>query len=49
MRRIRIDWDAMIRSLVLVRLGQELGYESPLAKMVHDSITLALTFVGILG
>lgn len=45
----QIDWDAMIRSLVLVRLGQELGTQSPLAKMVHDCITLALTFLGILG
>jgi hypothetical protein len=34
----RIDWDAAIRSLVLVRLGQELGTDSPLARMVHDSI-----------
>ncbi len=45
----RIDWDAAIRSLVLVRLGQELGTDSPLARMVHDSITIALTFLGILG
>jgi hypothetical protein len=45
----RIDWDSMIRSLVLVRLGQELGYESPLAKLVHDSITLVLTMIGILS
>jgi hypothetical protein len=43
----RIDWDAAIRSLVLVRLGQELGYESQLARMVHDSITLVLTMIGI--
>jgi hypothetical protein len=45
----RIDWDAAIRSLVLVRLGQELGTQSPLAQMIHDSITIALTFLGILG
>lgn len=45
----RIDWDAAIRSLVLVRIGQELGYESPLARMVHDSISVVLTFLGILG
>lgn len=45
----RIDWDAAIRSLVLVRLGQELGTDSPLARMVHDTISLVLTFVGILG
>jgi hypothetical protein len=46
---MKIDWDSMIRSLVLVRLGQELGYDSPLARMVHDSITLVLTMIGILS
>lgn len=45
----RINWDKALESLVLVRLGQELGTQSPLAKMVHDSITIVLTFIGILG
>jgi hypothetical protein len=45
----RIDWDELIRSLVLVRLGQELGTDSPAARAVHDGISAVLTFIGILG
>ena len=33
---MRRRWDAAIRALVLVRLGQELGASSPLAIAVHD-------------
>lgn len=44
----RIDWDAAIRSLVLVRLGQELGSDSPLARMIHDMISLSLTIIGVM-
>ena len=29
-------WNHMIRGLLLVRLGQELGTETPLACAVHD-------------
>ena len=32
----RINWNALIRSLLLVRLGQELGTAGPLAKAIHD-------------
>lgn len=31
---MKIDWDGMIRALVLVRLGQELGTDSQLARAV---------------
>jgi hypothetical protein len=44
-----MDWNAALRALVLVRLGQELGTDSKLARLVHDGITLVLTIVGILG
>jgi hypothetical protein len=44
-----MNYDATIRALVLVRLGQELGSDSTLARLVHDWITLVLTLVGILG
>lgn len=37
--------DALIRALVLVRLGQELGTVSPLAHAVHDLANLFLAFV----
>lgn len=45
MRRIRIDWDGMIRSLVLVRLGQELGTQSELAKAVAAGVEFALAVI----
>lgn len=32
----RIDWDDLIRSLVLVHIGQQLGAEGRLAKIVYD-------------
>jgi hypothetical protein len=41
-RRSRIPWDEWIRALVLVRLGQELGTETPLARAVHDAIAALL-------
>jgi hypothetical protein len=41
-RRSRIPWDEWIRALVLVRLGQELGSETPLARAVHDAIAALL-------
>lgn len=36
----RMNWDSLIRSLLLVRLGQELGTVGPLAKAVHDVLDL---------
>ena len=34
--------DAVIRALVLVRIGQELGTDSTLARAVHDLTTLVI-------
>jgi hypothetical protein len=31
-----LNWNALIQALVLVRIGQELGTESRLAKALHD-------------
>ena len=31
---MKIDWDGMVRALVLVRIGQELGTDSQLARAV---------------
>lgn len=36
------DWDKMIRSLLLVRLGQELGCDCPLTRAIHDLIDALL-------
>ena len=44
-----IRWNEIMRAMVLVRLGQELGTDSRLARLVHDWITLVLTLGGILG
>jgi len=41
----RLTWNAIIQALVLVRLGQELGTETPLARAVHDFVTTLLTVV----
>jgi len=31
-----LNWNALIQALVLVRIGQELGTESRLARALHD-------------
>jgi hypothetical protein len=46
---MKLRWNEMMRALVLVRLGQELGTDSRVARLVHDWITLVLTLGGILG
>ena len=35
---MKIDWDKWINALLLVRLGQELGSATPLARAIHDLI-----------
>ena len=39
----RIKWDQLMTALVLVRLGQELGTDSRLARTIHDLIFLVVT------
>ena len=39
----RIKWDSLMSALVLVRLGQELGTDSQLARTIHDLIQLVVT------
>jgi hypothetical protein len=38
--------DAMIQSVVLIRLGQDLGHDSKLARAVHDLIDLLASVAG---
>ena len=40
------SWNDWIVALSLVRLGQQLGTESPLARAVFDLGSLALSFLG---
>lgn len=42
----RIRWNSILQALVLVRLGQELGTDSRLARMVHDAINLIAAVAG---
>lgn len=42
MKRQPVPWSAMLRALVLVRIGQELGTDSRLARAIHDAITAIL-------
>ena len=39
------NWNAIIQSLVLVRLGQELGTDSRLARALHDLFDAVLESV----
>ncbi|MFM1997525.1 MAG: hypothetical protein RLZZ111_1912 [Planctomycetota bacterium] len=40
-----LNWNAIIQSLVLVRLGQELGSDSRLARAVHDLFDAMLAMI----
>lgn len=40
--------NAAIVALTLVRLGQELGSDTPAARAVHDLIELLASFAGVL-
>ena len=39
---MRLNWNAAITALVLVRLGQELGTDSRMARAVHEAIEILL-------
>ncbi len=38
-----LNWNGLIQTLVLVRLGQELGTDSRLARAVHELFDAVLT------
>jgi hypothetical protein len=40
-------WNAALQSLVLVRLGQELGCDSPAARAVYDLLELLTSVAGV--
>ena len=42
----RPTWNDAIRSLLLVRIGQEVGTDSRLARAVHDAIDAVLAILG---
>lgn len=40
-----MNWNDLVRGLLLVRLGQELGTDSPLARAIHDLINTLMQSV----
>lgn len=42
---MKLQWDKIIQSLVLIRLGQELGSGGKFASLVHDVIDSFLRLV----
>ena len=42
-------WNAAMQSLVLVRIGQELGTDSPAARALHDLLELLAGIAGVLA
>lgn len=40
-------WNAALQSLVLVRLGQELGTDCPATRALHDLLELLASVAGI--
>lgn len=41
----RPTWTAILRGALLVRIGQELGTDSRLARAVHDAIDAVIAIV----
>ena len=41
-------WNAALQSRVLVRIGQELGTDSPAARALHDLLELLASVAGVL-
>lgn len=41
---MRVRWNDLLHALVLVRLGQELGSDTKVARIVHDLIDALAAF-----
>jgi hypothetical protein len=41
-------WNTAMSALVLVRIGQELGTDSPAARAIHDLLELLASVAGVL-
>ena len=42
----RPTWTTILRGALLIRIGQELGTDSRLARAIHDGIDALLAIVG---
>lgn len=43
-RRKKIDWDGVLRALILLKIGQDLGTYTPVSKALHDVIEIISKF-----
>lgn len=43
---MRLNWDAAMRALVLIRIGQELGSDTNAARAIHDVIEILAALSG---
>ena len=41
-----LSWNGIIQALVLIRIGQEIGTNTPIARALHDLLSAVLTFGG---
>lgn len=41
-----ISWNGIIQALVLIRIGQEIGTDTPFARALHDLLSAVLAFGG---
>ena len=46
---MRRTFDNLLPALVLVRIGQELGTDSPAARALHDFLELLASVAGVLS
>lgn len=46
---MRRRWNAALQSLVLIRIGQELGCDSQAARALHDFLELLASVAGALS
>jgi len=44
---VKRNWNAAICALTLIRIGQELGTDSPACRAVHDLIELLASVAGV--
>lgn len=38
-----VDWDSLIRAMVLIHIGQQLGASGRFARMIYDATELVVT------
>jgi hypothetical protein len=43
---MKINWDEALHALVLIRIGQDLGTDSPATRAIHDAINFLASVAG---